>query len=144
MDNAQLKPIIERYEAASFSVTRRFNALVQDKLPADMTREQVSMIRYLSLNVVSTSSELAQAFCVGKSSITSIITKLVDKNLIYRKPDQQDRRVTHLVLTEEGKRVAEEFGQLISDTIGHYISDFSDEDAIQFIETFEALAARLK
>ncbi|MCM3748402.1 MarR family transcriptional regulator [Paenibacillus pasadenensis] len=144
MEEAKLKEIIERYEIASFFVTRRFNALVQDKLTGDMTREQFSIVRYLNLHTQSTSSELAEAFCVNKSSITSIINKLVDKGMIFRKPDQQDRRVIHLSLTEEGSRLAEQYGAIMSETLGGYIGHFSEDDAVQFIETFELLANRLK
>ncbi|MGN7457804.1 MarR family winged helix-turn-helix transcriptional regulator [Paenibacillus pasadenensis] len=144
MQETKLKEIIERYERASSQVNRRFGALIQNKLPEGITQEQFGIIRYLSAHPDSTSTELADTFCVGKSSITSITTKLVDKKLVRRRPDDRDRRVTYLSLTEEGRLVAEQAGKVIGETLGAYISRFTEEEAMQFIEMFEDLAARLK
>ena len=144
MNETFLQGMIKRYEAASFFVTRRINALIQEKLPEDMTQEQFAIVRYLSSVEVSTSTELAQVFYVGKSTISSIVSRLVDKGLIRRVPDDQDRRVTHLSLTPEGGRLADETDRLIQNIIGRYMESFSDEQALSFIETFEALAVKLR
>ncbi|MGU3473928.1 MarR family winged helix-turn-helix transcriptional regulator [Paenibacillus sp. D51F] len=148
MKEELLPDIIKRYEAASFVVTRRFNALIQEKLPEDLTREQFGIVRYLNSRGESgggcTSTELADAFCVGKSTITSLITRLVDKELIQRNPDGKDRRVTFLSLTDKGIRTAKETDRIIKETLGRYIQAFEDEEALQFIEMFEFLADKLK
>lgn len=143
MDRERLPQLIDRYIAASFTVNRRINAMAKERLPGELTLDQGSTLRYLRENGRTTSSELADIFCVGKSSITAIITRLSDKNLIVRVPDEKDRRVTYLELTPEGERLTKEFDRNMEDMLSHYLIHFDDREARIFIETFEKLAAVL-
>lgn len=143
MDRALLKDIIDRYEAANFLVNRRLNAMIRELMPDDLTVDQFSTLRYLRSREKSTSSELADIFCVGKSSITAIITRLFDKNLIQRLPDEKDRRVIYLALTQEGKQVCDRMEDKIQVLLAKYIDRFEEQEALTFIETFERLAKEM-
>ncbi|MEF3306892.1 MarR family winged helix-turn-helix transcriptional regulator [Paenibacillus sp. GYB003] len=140
MNEETLQQIISRYENAHFTVNRRLNALLRDLVPEELTIDQVFVMRYLSKKGKSTSSELAESFCVGKSSITAIITRLFDKHLIKRIPDDKDRRVTYIELTEEGSRVTDEMDDKIGRLLSGYIAQFEQREAETFIATFERLA----
>ncbi|HZG75042.1 MAG TPA: MarR family transcriptional regulator [Paenibacillus sp.] len=139
MDNAQLSSIIQRYEEASFIVTRRINAAIRERMRDDLTLDQYAVIRYMRKRERCTSSELADTFCVGKSSITAIITRLFDKDLIERLPDEKDRRVTYLRLTDEGRRVSDEMEDRIRELLTQYLQHFDKDEALRFIETYEKL-----
>lgn len=140
MNEEMLKQIITRYENASFIVNRRLNALLRDLVPVELTVDQVFVLRYLSTHNRCTSSELADTFCVGKSSITAIITRLFDKRLIRRIPDDKDRRVTYLELTDEGKRATGEMERKIQLLLTRYIAQFDEPEGEAFIATYEKLA----
>lgn len=140
MQHGQLKSIIQRYEQAHFTVNRRLNALIRKDMGEEMTLDQYSTIRYILSRSRCKSSELADAFCVGKSSITAIVTRLVDKRLISRIPDEKDRRVTYLSVTEEGKRLSDEVEERIQELLYGYMGQFDGKEALAFIETFEKLA----
>jgi len=140
MNREQLKSIIERYEEASFTVYRRINAAIRESLSEDLTLDQCSLLRYLQKRERCTATELAEVFCVGKSSITAMTTRLFDKSLIRRLPDAKDRRVTYLALTEEGVRRSNEMDERIQEVLMQYINQFTDEEARVFIETYEKLA----
>lgn len=62
MDRALLKQIIDRYEAATFLVNRRLNAMIRELMPDDLTIDQFSTLRYLHSSKRSTPSELADIF----------------------------------------------------------------------------------
>ncbi|WP_028608368.1 MarR family winged helix-turn-helix transcriptional regulator [Paenibacillus harenae] len=143
MDRELLKQIVDRYEAANFLVNRRLNAMIRELMPEELTIDQFATLRYLRMNEKSTSSELADIFCVGKSSITAIITRLFDKSLLVRIPDDKDRRVTYLALTEEGKRMCDMMEEKIHTLLSKFITQFDEQEALSFIHTFEKLAARL-
>lgn len=143
VDKALLGSFISRYEEALFVVTRRLNAAIRERISEELTLEQYSVLRYLGKRGKATSSELADTFCVGKSSITAITTRLFDKQLIERLPDEKDRRVTYLGLTRFGSRLADEMEERIKDVLSQYLGHFAEQEAIQFIETFEKLAALL-
>ncbi|WP_309121634.1 MarR family transcriptional regulator [Paenibacillus sp.] len=140
MDKAQLSSIIQRYEEASFVVTRRINAAIRERMRDDLTLDQYAVIRYMRKNDRCTSSELADTFCVGKSSVTAIINRLFDKDLIERLPDEKDRRVTYLRLTEEGRRLSQEMEDRIQELLTKYLNHFEQDEALLFIETYEKLA----
>lgn len=143
MDLALLKQIIDRYEAANFAVNRRLNGMIRELMPDGLTVDQFSTLRYLRSREMCTSSELADIFCVGKSSITAIITRLSDKNLIMRLPDEKDRRVIYLALTEEGIKICDGMEDKVHQLLSKYISHFEEQEALTFIETFEKLAKEL-
>jgi DNA-binding MarR family transcriptional regulator len=84
---------------------------------------------------------MAEYLCVGKSAVTAIVTRLVDKGLVGRKPDERDRRIIGLYLTPEGIRVVKECKAAIERMLTGYIGQFEDGEALGFIETYEKLAA---
>jgi Transcriptional regulators len=139
----QLKELIRRYETANFIVERRMGAMLRDLLPESLTVDQLATMRFLRRSGVSTSSELSEIFCVGKSSITAIITRLSDKDLIRRLPGEKDRRVIHLALTEKGEALCDIMETRIQERLAKFIQHFREEEAIAFIETFEKLAREL-
>lgn len=140
LDNNQLKEWIHRYEMAGFIIERKMHALVRDLMPEDLTVDQFRALRYLRHNERSTATDLADIFCVGKSSITAIMTRLFDKGLIDRVPDEKDRRVTYLMLTEEGFRICDLMEERVQAVLAGIIDHFDEKEAAAFIETFEKLA----
>ncbi len=53
-------------------------------------------------------SGLGEEFGVTNAAISQVMDKLVQQGLVLRSEDPQDRRQKVLVLTEEGKQIAEE------------------------------------
>ena len=135
-----LQMLITRYEEARFTVDRRITALIRERMPDDLTSEQYSILSYLSGKDTCTSSELSDVFCVGRSSITAIITRLADKELIRRVPHGSDRRVTYLKLTPLGEQLALQMKERVGEMLAGYMEHFDEKEAIMFIETYEKLA----
>lgn len=52
--------------------------------------------------------KLAESAGVSKATISNITNTLERKELVFRKVDNRDRRITYVVLTEKGKKVMEE------------------------------------
>ncbi|GIP18794.1 MarR family transcriptional regulator [Paenibacillus montaniterrae] len=136
--------IVERYERATFLIERRLFSKVKDALPNDMTPEQLFIIRYLMRNELVTSSELADMLCVGRSTITSICNRLVDKGVIKRIPSQEDRRVLYLALTEAGYSECEVIERAIYDIIQPYLDRIGEQKGFEFIAVLEYVAEVLK
>ncbi|MGM0883515.1 MAG: MarR family winged helix-turn-helix transcriptional regulator [Bacillota bacterium] len=143
MDQVLLHQIIERYEQANFVVNRRLNAMFREQMPEGLTVDQFAVLRYLCTRERCTSSELADIFCVGKSSITAIVTRLTDKKLIKRLPDDKDRRVIYLALTDEGVKMCEIMLERLQPMLANYLKHFDEQEALNFIETFEKLAKEM-
>ncbi|RXZ83355.1 MarR family transcriptional regulator [Paenibacillaceae bacterium] len=144
MDNAFLKELIDRYEQATFTVEKKLDAMFREVMPNALTIDQYATLRYIRRHSRPTSSELAEAFCVGRSSITAIINRLFDKQLIRRIPDEKDRRVIYLALTEEGMRLSDEMIVLMQQVLEKILVQFEEQEAITFITTYEKLASVLE
>ncbi|MFF2481183.1 MarR family winged helix-turn-helix transcriptional regulator [Paenibacillus sp. NPDC058071] len=139
-DLGQLNVLITRYEKAQFTVNRRLTAMIRELMRDEITIDQYATLRYLRGVGVCTSTELADIFCVGKSSITAITSRLFDKHLIERQQDDKDRRVTLLRLTEEGRRAADLIETEIKGLIACLLAHFETDEAMAFIATYEKLA----
>jgi DNA-binding MarR family transcriptional regulator len=52
--------------------------------------------------------KLAESSGVSKATVSNITKTLESKELVYRKSDTRDRRITFVALTDKGKQVMEE------------------------------------
>ncbi len=60
-------------------------------------------------------NELAKVLNVSHSRITRIMDNLVSKKLVMRKPSEKDRRCWFAIITEKGKKLAENSRQTVVD-----------------------------
>jgi DNA-binding MarR family transcriptional regulator len=119
---------------------RKAAALVKCKLDEDMTNDQYYLLRYIKKKAKCTSTELASMFGVNKSAITAMTNRLVEKGLLQRTRDQNDRRVVYLTLTERGDEWITETEEKIHKLVESFITKFSEEEIEAFIQTYEKLA----
>lgn len=138
--NIETMQLIERYLAAYFEVTKRLNGQIRDMIQEDVTMEQFQILKYIASRGRCTSSELADTFGVGKSSITAMTTRMVDKGVLQRTRDEEDRRVVYLTMTEQGERNYAIVQEQIMSTVSKYLVHFSAEEVEGVISAFEKLA----
>lgn len=53
--------------------------------------------------------DLGATLGLEKSSLTGLVDRAVRRGLVRREPDPDDRRAVHVVLTDEGRDLAEDF-----------------------------------
>lgn len=138
------KELIERYMAAYFTVTKRLHGEIREVLQDDLTMDQFQIIDYIVTRGNVTSTELAESFAVGKSSITAIITRLADKGILERTRDEDDRRVVYLSLTDRGLDNYKKAQAKIMETVSTYLVHFGQDEVEGFIRVFEKLANLLE
>lgn len=131
---------INRYVNAYMVVTRQINARLRDTFGEGLTNDQFLILRLIDGQEKCTSTYLAEAVAVGKSSITAIINRLDEAGMIERTRDENDRRQVYLTMTEHGQRVYRTSEKQMQEVISPYLFDFEDKDIEQFIMMFEKLA----
>lgn len=131
---------INRYLDAYMVVTRQISARVKERIPEGLTNDQFIILRLINSQELCTSTFLAEAVAVGKSSITAIINRLDEAGLIQRTRDENDRRQVYLTLTEHGKSVHQTAEKQVQEVISPYLFDFEEKDIEKFITMFEKLA----
>lgn len=68
-----------------------------------LTEQQWRIIRILYQHEELESNQLANLACILKPSLTGILNRMMDLNLIKKNRDAHDQRINLITLTEEGK-----------------------------------------
>lgn len=136
----ELKILIDRYQTAINTVTRSINNTLKDKVHADITTDQFGTLHYIHTHDSSTSTEIAQAFGIGKSAVTAQINRLFDKGLVERKRDEKDRRIVYLGVTDKGAEFIDFTEVELHKVLGKHLSHFDKDEIHTFIEALEKLA----
>ncbi|WP_339224675.1 MarR family transcriptional regulator [Paenibacillus sp. FSL H8-0332] len=131
---------INRYVDAYMVVTRQINARLRDIFGEGLTTDQFLILRLISGQERCTSTYLAEAVAVGKSSITAIINRLDEAGMIQRTRDENDRRQVYLTMTEYGESVYKTSEKQMQQVISPYLFHFEDDNIELFITMFEKLA----
>lgn len=76
---------------------------------------------------------------IASSSITYVVDKLEQKKLIRRKPCPQDRRVTHVSITEEGTRFMDEVFPKHKQAINEICAGLDSQEKTAMIEQLKKL-----
>ena len=91
------------------------------RLGEDLTSDQFQVVRLVNGTDHCTSSYLAEALAVGKSSVTAIVNRLVDAGIIDRTRDEADRRLVYLTLTEYGHTIFESAQEQMREIVSPYL-----------------------
>ena len=116
---------VRRRLRASFDVTLpRFDLMAQlDRAPKGMTL-----------------GELSQRMMVSNGNVTGLVERLVEQDLIDRRPSEKDRRAQIVTLTAEGRRFFRAMARANGGWIGEMLAELSQTD----IETLLRLLGRTK
>lgn len=67
-------------------------------------------------------SELAAEMMISKQQLTPIVDRLVEAGVVVRQPDENDRRLVRIEVTEQGRSVYREIGIRIKDNFKERLS----------------------
>ena len=93
----------------------------------DATIGQIHCARTVGRLGNPTMSELADALRLHPSTVTPLVNALVERGLVERRDDPDDRRVVRVALTEKGKRKRAKHGA-VRDRLRELTGDIADED----------------
>ena len=75
----------------------------------DLTMAQLKVLMYVSVAEGANMGDLAHTLGVALPSVTPLVDRLVERGLVARRGDPDDRRVVMVVITDEGRKLAEGF-----------------------------------
>ena len=84
-------------------------------------------------------SVLAKTLNISKTQMTSKIDELFDEGLIERVPDENDRRVLRIVLTDEGKKFIKEAHETVTESMNQLLSSFSPKELEELSKSIEVI-----
>ncbi|WP_163536159.1 MarR family transcriptional regulator [Gracilibacillus sp. YIM 98692] len=73
-------------------------------------------------------SDISKKLGINKSNLSPLVHKLLEKQLISRVKDEQDRRVSYIQMTEEGMVFSKKKKQILYEVVQKRFETLSDED----------------
>jgi len=118
--------------------------MLKQHVHTDITTDQFTILHFIHQHEQVMSSQIAQSMGVGRSAITASVNRLVEKELIIRKRNKEDRRIVYLSLSEQGIHVVTETEKEIHRFIKGKLSHFPIEDIEGFLLAIEKLSVLME
>lgn len=103
-------------------------------LSVELTMPQLKALMCVAMNNGATSGQIAKKLGVGLSTITGIVDRLAEQNLVTRGEDADDRRITRVLPTPRGRSLVDELMQYRNEVITAILSHL-DADQLRLVET---------
>lgn len=84
-----------------------------------------------------TQSTLSQRLVVTRASMTSVLDKLEEKGLVERHAVPDNRRIYHIALTADGRKLVNTIEPLYRDDLHAVMSELSDDECQTLIRCLE-------
>jgi DNA-binding MarR family transcriptional regulator len=86
-----------------------------------------------------TMSELANTLMMTKPQLTHLVDSLVSQGIVERRPDEKDRRVINLALTEKGRALLKEMKLKVKENTKKRLASLTTEELSQMSTALETL-----
>ncbi len=106
-----------------------------------MTASQYNTLHVLSLKEEWRMTDLSSRLHVSAGSLTTMMNRLIELDLVSRSRNSMDRRVVTVKLSEEGKRILSEGRSHMRATMAALLATLSPEDRNTFESCLENLNA---
>jgi DNA-binding MarR family transcriptional regulator len=139
MDEDRLQRI-QRIFTCSEALIHSFNP-TRDRawLRVDLTMPQLKTLIYVSKNAGATSGQIAANLGVGLSTITGIVDRLAEQQLVTRREDLRDRRITRVLPTDAGASLVDELLQYRNEVLTAILSRLDPEQLKTVEDAFKYL-----
>jgi DNA-binding MarR family transcriptional regulator len=108
-------------------------------LDYDLTLQQLRVFAFILARGQTSVSKVAEALGIRPNVATGIIQRLVDRGLIERHDDADDRRVRLLTVTDRGLALIDELSGIVLAKGRELLDRLSDEQLRQLRDIFAAM-----
>jgi DNA-binding MarR family transcriptional regulator len=122
------RSICRQLKMVSQSLVRRVDAHMQ---PLELTGMQWEPLLLVWLKRADTVAALARVSQVGVPSMTRMLDRLEQKDLLRRERSATDRRVVNLHLTPKGRKVANKIWPIVVASMNVHLDGFKKEELNQ-------------
>jgi DNA-binding MarR family transcriptional regulator len=122
------RQICRQVKQLTNSLLRRVDLHMQ---PLELTGMQWEPVLMLWLKRADTVAGLARVSHMNCASMTRMLDRLEQKELLRRERSELDRRVVHLHLTPKGKKVANKIWPIVVEGMHVHLDGFKKEELVQ-------------
>lgn len=93
----------------AFTVFMKSSQSIQKLIKQDFLKKEINLNEYAVMELLFHKGDqpiqsIGKRILMGEGSITYVIDKLEDKEFLYRRPSDEDRRKVYACITEKGKQ----------------------------------------
>jgi DNA-binding MarR family transcriptional regulator len=134
MDDDRVQ-LIQRILTCSGSLFHNLNpARNQAWLNVDLTMPQLKALMCAAQQDGATSGQIARGLGIGLSTLTGIVDRLAEQNLVTRREDLEDRRITRVLPTARGRLLVDDLLEYRKEIITALLSRL-DADQLRTVDT---------
>jgi DNA-binding MarR family transcriptional regulator len=137
---------MELNECINFLLTKAqhtvFQYLKTNLAQFDVTPVQHGILKCLWDEDGQTPKQIARTLSLDGSTITGILDRMENKNLVRRTPDPDDRRTLKVVITNQGLELRECIEEVIEEVNKRILEIFTFEEQEQLKKFLEQIANR--
>jgi DNA-binding MarR family transcriptional regulator len=132
------RAICRQIKMVMSSLVRRVDQHMQ---PLELTGMQWGPVMMLWLKRADTVAGLARVSQMGFASMSRMLDRLEEKDLLRRERSESDRRVVHLHLTAKGKKVANKIWPIVVEGMHVHLDGFKKEELAQLSDLLGRMLA---
>ncbi|WP_318246653.1 MarR family transcriptional regulator [Alloyangia pacifica] len=117
-------------------LNQRSTAVFHERMkaaPVELTSVQYAALDVLSQNPGIDQAKLAALIAYDRATIGEVVKRLVQKGLVARQVNEEDRRARSLSLTEAGEAARAEVAPLVAELQPDILCGLTEEERAQFI-----------
>lgn len=121
-------------ENQPFLLLMQTSKTIHDRIKEEMSKNKLNITEFSVLEVLyqkgkQTIQQIGTSILVSSGSMTYVIDKLEQRGLLSRKPCPDDRRVIHVVLTDEGIELMNEIMPKYHEFVGNMFDSLELEES---------------
>lgn len=121
-------------------IAKTYRQFIQESMKdSSFSPNEMNLMLFLANNKADTAIDFVKETGTSKSLLTRSADSLTDQGYLRKEPDQEDRRFTHLKLTEKGEEIASTLRMLRSEFMKKLTDGISQEEFLLFQETLEKM-----
>lgn len=138
MNNKNMNEILEGILSVFPVFNKKIRKIGEDILKdEEISRAHVHLIESLRRNGACSMTQLGKMLSISKPNVTTLVDKLVELEMVKRKFDENDRRITLIELSEEGHNFFNTLLQTMKIALSKNMQKFTEDDLDLFKETIK-------
>jgi len=118
------------------TLRHEFHGLMQD---SGFTFPQLSVISILAKSGEHKVSDISKKMGLSDSTVSGILDRLEQKEIVERKRDKDDRRVVKIYLSKGSQEICQEFHRKRKEYFTHLLKELSEQEINDIIKGLEIL-----
>ncbi len=112
---------------------------VLESLEEGISRHHLEILKLLYEEGTLHVAEIADLLLISKSQMTRLIDELIDRGMVERQQDMQDRRKSNILLTPKGAAIVEKVRAHIQGNIKAWLSSLTDQELGQLSNSLKQI-----